>query len=218
MIFEKEIEYIRGLKYFELCKYLQSKYGMPQGDYFVNKSCSTPNQKIKRSNEGLFIHHIQECVFPDLSKKDMALLMPYDYQLAANLVYCNYFEHLILHIDIVLEFMTKEFIGVYPNLKKPGVVIVGMGGLVNHILPEIVDYINGYDYKRNNFVNALKIIDDNEMLFVRIVKEFEKELQKAKHGCKGLTAGFMQRRRFHANFFEGKMTRGGRIKELLASS
>ncbi len=212
---EDEIQFLRSLKYLDLCKYLQDKYGIPQGDYFVSESCATPNLKIKRSNEGLFIHHIKECEFPDLSKKEMALLMPYEYQKANNLVYCNYFEHLLLHIDIVLEYMTKEFIGIYPNLKKPGVVVVGMGGLVNFILPEIVDYINGYQYQKSHLINALKIIDGREYLFVEIVKDFENELRKPKHGSKYLTGGFIQKRKFHASFFEGKMTRNGRIKSLL---
>ncbi len=212
---EDEIYFLRGLKYLDLCKYLQEKYGIAQGDYFVSESCATPNLKIKRSNEGLFIHHIKECEFPDLSKKEMALMMPYEYQKANNLVYCNYFEHLLLHIDIVLEYMTKEFIGIYPNLKRPGIVIVGMGGLVNFILPEIVDYINGYQYQKSHLVNALKVIDGRELLFIEIVKDFEDELRKPKHGAKFLTGGFIQKRKYHASFFEGKMTRNGRIKLLL---
>ena len=175
---EEEIKHLRTLKYYDLCKYLQNKYGIPDGDYFVSTSCATPNQKIKRTDEGLFIHHIKECEFPDLSKKEMAILMPFEYQKASNLVYCNYFEHLLLHIDIVLEYMTKEFIGIYPNLKKPGVVVVGMGGLVNFILPEIVDYINGYQYQKSHLINALKIIDGREYLFIEIVKDFENELRK----------------------------------------
>ena len=212
---EEEIKHLRTLKYFDLCKYLQNKYGIPDGDYFVSTSCATPNQKIKRTDEGLFIHHIKECEFPDLSKKEMAILMPFEYQKGHNLVYCNYFEHMLLHMNIVFEFMTKEFIGIYPRLKKPGVVIVGMGGLVNHMFPEIVDYINGYEYKRSNFINALKIIDGNEMLFIDLVKDFENELSKPKHGSKSLTAGFLQGRKFYANFFQGNMKTNGKIKDLL---
>ena len=212
---EDEVQFLRSLKYMDLCEYLQRKYGVPQGDYFLSESCATPNLKIKRSDEGLFIHHIKECEFPDLSKKEMALMKPYEYQRAINLVYCNYFEHLILHIDIVLEYMTKEFIGIYPNIKKPGIVVVGMGGLVNYILPEIVDYINGYQYQKSNYINALKIIDGREFLFIEIVKGFEDELKKPKHGSKYLTGGFLQKRKFHASFFEGKMTRNGKMERLL---
>lgn len=210
----EEIKELSHLKYFELCDYLQQKYGVPDGNYFLTNSCSTQNPKIKRSDEGLFIHHIKECEFPDLSQKDKALLMPFEWQEGRNLVYCNYFEHLLLHIDIVLEFMTKEFIGF--DYKSKPIVVVGMGGLVNHILPEIVDYINGYQYQRPSYLTALKIIDGNEMLFIELVKDFENELKKRKHGLKNGSAAVMQGRKFHADFFKGKMTFGHRrINDLL---
>ena len=55
-----EYELLSKMNYDTLCKHLIEKYGKVKGSYFVNETCRTPNSKIKRSSEGLFVHHIKE--------------------------------------------------------------------------------------------------------------------------------------------------------------
>jgi hypothetical protein len=91
----KEME----MAYEEFVEYLQQKYGLPKRAYFCTKTCKS-KAKIGRGNEGLFIHHAREDVIDDLSKPDRAIAYPWEYQEPMNLCYCNYLEHLWLHILI----------------------------------------------------------------------------------------------------------------------
>ena len=95
-------EYLKeiGLSYGDLCKYLQQKYGQAAGDYFVTPECKTNNKKITRTSEGLFCHHIFEDRYYNLGNSSMAKTQPFEAQKKENLVYCNYIEHLILHLKI----------------------------------------------------------------------------------------------------------------------
>ena len=95
-------EYLKeiGLSYVDLCKYLQQKYGQAAGDYFVTPECKTKNKKITRTSEGLFCHHIFENRYNNLGDSHMAKTQPFEAQKKENLVYCNYIEHLILHLKI----------------------------------------------------------------------------------------------------------------------
>ncbi len=95
-------EYLKeiGLPYLELCKYLQQKYGPATCDYFVSPECKTKNKKVTRTSEGLFCHHIFENRYGNLSEPHIAKIQPFETQKKENLVYCNYLEHLILHLKI----------------------------------------------------------------------------------------------------------------------
>jgi len=94
------------MDYFKQCQYLKIKYGLVSGDYFQDKNCKIVNHKIKRSSEGLQIHHIMEYnenpYICNLSESSQALNNSFEYQKSKNLVYCNLIEHLILHIKITL--------------------------------------------------------------------------------------------------------------------
>jgi len=96
-----------SMSYEELCSYLQQKYGYVNGDYYLTESCKSPNKEIKRSKDGLEIHHIKEwneddllCV--NLSDPNLARRHSYEYQQSHNLCYCNLLEHFILHAKINL--------------------------------------------------------------------------------------------------------------------
>lgn len=100
-----EINFELSLSYSDLCSYLLQKYGPVPGNYFTNETCSTVNTSIKRSNEGLEIHHLCESLDSayNLSSPVEARQHTFDYQLSKNLCYCNLLEHLILHIKINLN-------------------------------------------------------------------------------------------------------------------
>ena len=161
----KEIGIIRNFKYDGLCDYLKKKYGEVPEPYFINENCRTKNSNIKRSSEGLFIHHIFESRVVMLSHPEYAIQFPYAWQEGKNLVYCNYFEHILLHLAIVKEFLKTE--------AKKTRMAVGIGGLLNFMIPEIIDYINGYQYARDYMRKALQVIDGNELLFIDILEDLK---------------------------------------------
>ena len=153
------------LNYLELCKHLQDKYGVPSGNYFLTKSCKSKNNKITRGNDGLFLHHIKENEEIDLSKTDRATACPFEYQESKNLCYCNYLEHLILHMKIVEEYLSAELkrwvdeSHLNEQIPNNPIKYLGIGGLNNHIIPEINDFYNGYEYSRDWQIKALNLVD-----------------------------------------------------------
>ena len=53
-----EYEKISNYKYADYCQYLPTKHGFVGGDYFTLGF--SQNMAIKRTSEGLYIHHIDE--------------------------------------------------------------------------------------------------------------------------------------------------------------
>jgi hypothetical protein len=128
-----EYESIKHLTYLEYCDYLQSKYGIGLSDY-MTKSYNK-NKKVTRTSEGLFAHHKYEDHAIMLSTKEYAMGNPFDWQLAKNIVYCNYLEHLFLHI-LICE---------YPAPDKNPLELVGVGGIENFLVPELNDLYSGWE-------------------------------------------------------------------------
>lgn len=98
-----ELEKQLKMSYKEQCLYLQEKYGLPAYDYFVTQECKSKNRKISRTAEGLFCHHVAEAIprsGGNLGEPHMARISPYEYQKRENLCYCNYLEHLMLHLKM----------------------------------------------------------------------------------------------------------------------
>lgn len=89
------------MTYDEQCAYLQQKYGLPKRGYFANESCKSKVKTNSRTAEGLFIHHNMEVYHVgNLADPSVAKKYPFEYQKRENLSYCNYLEHLILHLKI----------------------------------------------------------------------------------------------------------------------
>ena len=89
---------VKDLSYLDYCDYLQRKYGIGLDDYMTKAYNTKP--KCKRTKEGLLVHHIREDTMIMLSTKEIAMMFPFEWQLKENLVYCDYLEHLLLHILI----------------------------------------------------------------------------------------------------------------------
>lgn len=100
------IEYnkIKMLDYFGYVAYLLKKYGPVKDNYFRTDDCNsvTPN------GTGLHRHHIFENIIANLQDPEIAKLYDFKYQLAEHLVYCNKFEHILLHILIAEETVIAE--------------------------------------------------------------------------------------------------------------
>lgn len=97
--------------YEEVVEYLLNKYGRAKDDYYREKSYqkflngkikSIAKGKYSRTNEGLYCHHIDEKSNLNLSNLEYIREYKYSFELQKKerLVYCNLFEHGILHVLI----------------------------------------------------------------------------------------------------------------------
>ena len=151
---------VRNLTYLEYCDYLQDKYGIGLADY-MTKSFS-PCKKCKRTKDGLLAHHKMEDHAIMLSTKEYALLHPFEWQSKENIVYCDYLEHLLLHVLICK----------YPAPDKDPRSEVGIGGVINFIVPELNDLYSGWETSqewRKNLHN--RVINDKDV-YLAILKQF----------------------------------------------
>lgn len=161
-----EFEQVKGMTYLEYCDYLQDKYGIGLADY-MTKSFNK-NQKVSRTCDGLIAHHKAEDKMIMLSTKAIAEMCPYEWQLKENIVYCDYLEHLLLHVLICK----------YPSPEKIPMADVGIGGVVNFIVPELNDLYSGWKSKQAWRVNCHKNVIDDKAVYLEILKMFIKYLKE----------------------------------------
>lgn len=101
----EEYEKVKDMTYLEYCDYLNKKY----------------STSIK---DGLFRHHTFENVKANLSNREVSKNATYEER--NTITYCNFMEHLFLHI----------LIGEQTDARKA----LGLGGAVNYIVPQISKY------------------------------------------------------------------------------
>lgn len=161
----EEYNLVKKYNYLQYCEYLKNKYGIPVADYFTKNWNKI--RRISRTKDGLFLHHVFEDHAIMLSTPIFAKMNPIEWQKAENLVYCDYLEHLLLHI-LICENPSDE-----QNAKQA----VGIGGAINFIIPELNDvysgFVSGMPWKQNCFE---KIINDKEV-YLLLVK-------RLKNNCK----------------------------------
>lgn len=155
------------MNYEQIVSYLLGKYGAVNGDYFLTENCKSKNKKISRSKEGFFIHHIDEDKAILLSNDSHALQNPFRYQKADRLVYCDIFEHLILHVKIA-----EEQENVYANPE-----LVGIGGAVNFICRQINDCYSDYEFKQPMMILIRDMIKDRFDEYITILKRLLKVIE-----------------------------------------
>jgi hypothetical protein len=108
-------------------KRLQEKYGLPSGPYLLpigETGRYRKNQKISRTKEGLYVHHIGELTIPALSGGPFANAAPYDFQQPRMLAYCNILEHLLAHIMIVEASITDSDYVIFDGAGLGGIKII----------------------------------------------------------------------------------------------
>lgn len=167
-----EFEEVKGMTYEAYCDYLQAKYGIGRADY-MTKSFNK-NQRVSRTSEGLIAHHKAEDKMILLSTKEVAEKCPYEWQQKENIVYCDYLEHLLLHVLICK----------YPSQDRIPIADVGIGGVINFIVPELNDLYSGWVSNQSWRVKCHnRVIEDKEVyleilrIFVNYLQE-ERELDK----------------------------------------
>lgn len=157
----KEYEKVKNYTYLEYCNYLQQKYGVGLCDYM--KPNWTKNPKVTRTKDGLYVHHKYEDHAIMLGNPEYAQKNPYEWQKKENLVYCNLLEHLLLH-QLICEYPAKN-----TNDNEQ----VGMGGIVNFIVPELNDVYSGWVSKLPWQQNCHKAIINNRDVYLLILKRYK---------------------------------------------
>ena len=161
---KKYYDSLMPLSYAELVESLQNKYGLAEGDFFLTETCKSRNSKITRTGEGLFIHHIDENKHIMLSDSEHAVNRPFEYQKADRLVYCNFLEHLLLHIKIVEEYSFLNF-----DLNDPE--LAGIGGAVNFIIKQVNDLFDGKAGQAEYIDIAFSVISNDYESYIMMLKQ-----------------------------------------------
>ena len=159
----EEYEKIKDFTYLEYCDYLQNKYGIGIAD-FMTKSWNK-NAKVTRTKEGLLAHHKFEDHAIMLSEKKHAMKNPYEWQLAKNIVYCDYLEHLLLHI-LICE---------YPAKNRNKNEAVGIGGVINFLVPEPNDLYSGWETKQQWRKNCHELVANDKTVYLVLLKRFKQK-------------------------------------------
>ena len=179
-----KIDIILELSYDEYVDILLEKYGRVPGDYFTDSSFRKKNKKINRSKDGLWCHHIDEDKVPNLSRKPVRVrdyiedIDPFEYQKAERLVYCNYIEHMLLHMKIVEKELTK------PYDEPNNVFVVGLYGF--ETLANKIDKVISFPFScikseltKTDEVNY-KMLDEKWItLYVMSIKRFVEKIENS---------------------------------------
>lgn len=177
----QEYEKVHNFTYLEYCDYLQKKYGIGLSDY-MTKSWNK-NNKVTRTKEGLLAHHKFEDHAILLSTREFAMQNPFEWQLAKNIVYCDYLEHLLLHI-LICE---------YPSNDKNALEVVGIGGVVNFIVPELNDYYSGWETNQNWRKICHDLIKHDKDVYFILIKRFKAFLNKCSLDTNVLYSSFNEK-------------------------
>lgn len=161
-----EYEKIQEYTYLEYCDYLQSKYGVGKSNYMTKGWIKNP--RASRTREGLIAHHKYEDRAIMLSERKHAMKNPYKWQLAENIVYCDYLEHLLLHILICEN----------PSRNKNVNEAVGIGGVINFIVPELNDLYSGWETKQQWRMNCHNLVIKNKDVYLTLLKRFKNNCSK----------------------------------------
>lgn len=156
-----EYEKVKNLTYSEYCDYLQKKYGIGLHDY-MTKSWNK-NSRCSRTKEGLVLHHKYEDHAIMLSTKAFAMKNPFEWQQAKNLIYCDYLEHLFLHI-LICE---------HPSANQNKNEAVGIGGIINYIVPELNDLYSGWKTEQEWRKNCHDRVINDKNVYLTLLKRFK---------------------------------------------
>jgi len=161
-----EFENVKGLSYRDYCDYLQAKYGIGRADYMTRSF--NKNQKVSRTSEGLIAHHKAEDKMVLLSTKSVAEKCPYEWQQKENIIYCDYLEHLLLHVLICK----------FPSQDRIPLADVGIGGVINFIVPELNDLYSGWVSSQPWRVKCHNRVIEDKDVYLEILKMFVSYLQE----------------------------------------
>ena len=157
----QEYEKVKNYTYLEYCDYLQQKYGIGLCNYMSENW--KKSSKVTRTKEGLYVHHKYEDHAIMLGNPEYAKNNPYEWQMKENLVYCDLLEHLFLHL-LICE---------YPAENKNENEQVGIGGVVNFIVPELNDVYSGWRSKQAWQQNCHNAIIKDKEVYLQLLKRYK---------------------------------------------
>ena len=157
----QEYEKVKNFTYLEYCDHLQQKYGIGLCNYMSENW--EKNSKVTRTKEGLYVHHKYEDHAIMLGHSEYAKKNPYEWQMKENLVYCDLLEHLLLH-QLICE---------YPADNKNKNEQVGIGGVVNFIVPELNDVYSGWVSKQPWQQNCHNAIIKDKDVYLQVLKRYK---------------------------------------------
>lgn len=157
----QEYEKVKKYTYLEYCDYLQRKYGIGLANY-MSENWKKSN-KVTRTKEGLYVHHKYEDHAIMLGDPEYAKNNPYEWQMKENLVYCDLLEHLFLH-QLICE---------YPAENKNEYEQVGIGGVVNFIVPELNDVYSGWRSKQAWQQKCHNAIIKDKEVYLQLLKRYK---------------------------------------------
>lgn len=156
------------MSYDELVSYLVTKYGPAKYDYFSSENCTTKNRRVTRTSNGLFCHHIDEDKADKLSDSTYAAKYPFAYQKAERLVYCNYLEHLLLHIQISKLRHEKKSIKITDVKELSKIILPG----VKYICADL-NYAFDYPETQINWKKkCFDVVSENYDDYISILRDF----------------------------------------------
>lgn len=158
---KQEYENVKNLTYLEYCDYLQQKYGIGLCDYMTKNW--NKNRKVTRTKDGLYVHHKYEDHAIRLSQPECAKKNPFEWQKKENLVYCDLLEHLFLHLLICK----------YPAEDKNKNDVVGLGGALEYIIPELNDVYSGWTSKQQWQQNCHNAIINDKDVYLELLKLYK---------------------------------------------
>src|SRR5699024_3960677 len=94
-----------------------------------------------------------------LSHRDWAMTKPREWQAAENLVYCDYLEHLFLHI-LICE---------YPVSHTED---VGVGGVINHLVPQLNDLYSGWQPRMDYIKICFELVGSDKSVCLELLRYF----------------------------------------------
>lgn len=165
------------MNYEQLSAYLQEKYGKAKYDYFANEKCKSSNsRKNSRTKEGLILHHIDEDKAVCLSEGKCAA----EYQRAHRLTYCNYLEHLLLHILIAKKMYREKCIEMNKQGKSQCVSFITPG--IQFICWDINEMFFKKESQLEWRIRCFEEIEDNFDDYIYILRSF---IDYIKNECDG---------------------------------
>ncbi|TPR54755.1 hypothetical protein [Metamycoplasma neophronis] len=122
-------------------------------------------------------HHKYEDHEVLLSDRENAKRYPYEWQLPENLVYCDYLEHLLLHILICEKFLKKDvtgkFMRTFEDENTSTTDWLRIQGITVFIAPLLNDFYSGWTPKLEWMRKCLSLIENDKHVYLVLLKRFK---------------------------------------------
>ncbi|MCD8209274.1 MAG: hypothetical protein LUC31_00440 [Coprobacillus sp.] len=171
----REYNLVKDKSYNDYFHYLGEKYGYPtynyptmggSGQFF---DVALEELKKKKSKDGLFVHHLYECYYPEflLAVDSTAKKYPIEFQYPTGQCYCTLLEHMLLHILIGEAVLSQKG-------EKKLFNEVCANDIIYNLIPTINDAFNGrYDDPTNPNYMLMMTTSKYKKTYIELLKRFK---------------------------------------------